>query len=90
VTPARLLSELETLARRLGIAVRLEPFGGAVCDARGGLCWVDRKPIVVMNFSLSVVDRIATLTEALSTFDLQDVYVPPLVRSRIEQASRRR
>jgi hypothetical protein len=90
VTPARLLSELETLARRLGIAVRVETFDGGLREARGGICWVDHKPLVVMNLSLSVAERIATLTEALSIFDLRDVYVPPLVRSRIEAASRRR
>jgi hypothetical protein len=90
VTPARFLSELETLARRLGVDVRVEPFEGGLQEARGGLCWVDRKPLVLMNYSLPIAERIATLTEALSTFDLRNVYVPPLVRSRIELASHRR
>jgi hypothetical protein len=90
VTPARLLSELETLAERVGVLVRVEPFGGELLEGRGGLCWVRGKPLVVMDSLLSVTERIATLTAALSGFDLGEVYVPPLVRERIERASRSR
>jgi hypothetical protein len=81
-----LLSELETLAVRIGVVVRVEPFGGELLEGRGGLCWVGGKPMVVMDSSLSVAERIATLTAALSGFDLGHVYVPPFVRGRLECA----
>jgi hypothetical protein len=84
VTPERFLAELEVLASRLGVVVRVEPFGGGLLAGRGGLCWVRRRPIVVMDSSLSMAKRIAALTEALSVFELTDVYVPPLVRARLE------
>lgn len=84
MTPERLLSELETLASRLGIVVRVESFGGGTLEGHGGLCWVHGKPVVMMDSSLSVTERIATLTGALAAFELGGVYVPPLVRACIE------
>ena len=84
MTPRRVLSELESLAARVGISVRAEPFGRGVLEGRGGLCWVDGKPIVVMDDKLPVADRIAVLAGALSRFDLEAVHVAPLVRETIE------
>jgi len=81
VTPARVLHELEALAARIGLSVRAEPFGGGLLSGRGGLCWVRGRPIVVMDASLPVADRIAVLAGALARFEA--VYVPPLVRARI-------
>jgi hypothetical protein len=83
VTPSRVLAELEALAARLGVAVRVEAFGQGVMQGRGGLCWVDGKALVVMDQRLSVADRIAILARALSKFDVDAVSVAPAVRDRI-------
>jgi hypothetical protein len=80
------LAELEALAARLGIAVRAEPFGKGVLAGRGGLCRVDGQPLIVMDASLPLPDRIAVLSLALSQFDLDALHVPPLVRERIDEA----
>jgi hypothetical protein len=84
VTPPRILLELEALAGRLGVAVRAEPFGKGVLSGRGGLCRIRGKAIVVMDASLSLPDKIAVLAGALARFDLESVYVSPLVRARID------
>jgi hypothetical protein len=84
VTPLRVLHELEALAARVGVAVRAEPFGEGLLSGRGGLCWVRGRPLVVMDASLPVPDRIAVLSRALARFDLDSVFVPPLVRAHIE------
>jgi hypothetical protein len=86
VTPARVLAELEALAARLGVSVRAEPFGRGVLERRGGLCWVDGRPLVVMDDKLAVPDRIGVLAAALAQFDLDGVSVVPLVRERIDEA----
>jgi hypothetical protein len=86
VTPERLLSELESLAARLGIAVRPEPFGRGLLEGRGGLCWVDGKPLVVMDASLRVLDRVAVLAKALAEFDLSAVTLDPALEARIDAA----
>jgi hypothetical protein len=88
VTRVRLLGELEALASRLGVAVRVEVFPGELLQGRGGLCWLRGRPVVLMDSSLSPADRILTLASALATFDLDTVYVPPLVRERVESARR--
>jgi hypothetical protein len=88
VTGLRLLGELEALASRLGVAVRIEDFPGELLHGRGGLCWLHGRPVVLMDASLSVADRILTLASALSRFDLDAVYVPPLVRARVESTRR--
>jgi hypothetical protein len=91
VTPARVLAELNALAGRLGVAVRAEPFGKGLLQGRGGLCRVDGKALVVMDEKLGVPERIAVLAEALATFDLEAVTVPPAVRELLaRQAARGR
>jgi hypothetical protein len=86
VTPAHVLAELEALAARMGIAVRAEPFGSGLLQGRGGLCWVHGKPLVVMDASMGMPDRIAVLAGALARFDLGGLHVAPAVREIIEAA----
>jgi hypothetical protein len=81
-----MLAELESLAARLGIAVRPEPFGRGLLEGRGGLCWVDGKPLVVMDVTLGVPDRVAVLAEALAQFDLSAVPLEPALEARIHAA----
>jgi hypothetical protein len=81
-----MLAEFEALASRLGILVRVEPFDDALSGRRGGLCRVRGQPLVLMDDSLPLADRIAVLATALADFDLEGVYVSPLVRARIEAA----
>ncbi|HEX3345130.1 MAG TPA: hypothetical protein VHS09_11190, partial [Polyangiaceae bacterium] len=64
------------------------PFGKGVLEGRGGLCWVDGKPLVVMDAKLAVPERIAVLARALGGFDLDGASVPPPVRDAIEAARR--
>jgi hypothetical protein len=88
VTPLRVLAELESIAARVGIAVRVEPFGSKLLQGRGGLCWLHGQPLVVMDASLAAVDRIPLLAAALARFEraLEGVYVAPAVRALIEAA----
>jgi len=86
VAPGRVLAELEALAARLGVGVRAEPFERGVLERRGGLCWLDGRPLVVMDERLPVTDRIVVLARALGEFDLEGQSVPPMVRERIDSA----
>ena len=83
MTPAEVLRELEKLAARLGIVVRFEPFDPRVIDGRGGLCWLHGNPMVVVEAKLPVLDKIGVLAEALSTFDVEAIYLPPALRQRL-------
>jgi hypothetical protein len=88
MTPTRVLLELEKAAARLGVVVRCEPMEEGA-GGGGDLCWVRGQPQVIMDASLPVASRVAVLTRALSRFDLEAVYLPPLVRARIEAVSDR-
>jgi hypothetical protein len=85
VAPREILRELETLAGRLGVAVRFDVFEAKPSKGRGGLCRVRGKPMILVDAGLSEQDKIAVMAEALARFDLEAMYVPPALRARIER-----
>jgi len=89
VTPRRVLSELESLAARLGVPVRAEAFSKGLLEGRGGLCWVDGKALIVMDEKLPVPDRIAVLASALAQLELDSTQVPLFLLQTIERSRRR-
>ena len=84
MTPPEILAELEKLANRLGVAVRFEAFD-ARNTGKGGLCRLRGTPFVVIDAGLPTLDKIGILSEALSTFDLEAIYLPPVLRTRLER-----
>ncbi len=72
--------ELKALAERMGVTVRAEKgnFGGGYCILR------DQKMIII-NKTVPVESRVATLALALSTFPLDTVTIKPSLRSLIER-----
>ncbi len=89
MTPAEILVELERLATKLGVTVRMEPFD-AKSTAKGGLCKLRGAPFVVIDQGLPVIDKIGILSDALASFDLEAIYVPPVLRARLERRRRGR
>ena len=83
--PPDVLMELEKLARRVGIRVRHEPFDPRVIEGKGGLCWVHGHPIVMLDAGAPVLDKIGVLAAALARFDIEALYVPAVLRQRIDQ-----
>jgi hypothetical protein len=82
LTPFELESQLEVVARRLGVVVRFEVLEeGAM---RGGLCKVNGETCIVVDRAASILEQIATLEGALAKLDLEGIFLPPLVRARIE------
>jgi hypothetical protein len=82
VLPSEILRQLHRLARRAGLEVREEAFDLKVIEGKGGLCRLRGKPVVVMDVGLPVVDKIGVLADALATFGIEPLYVPPLLRAR--------
>ncbi len=76
------LHHLEELAKRLGIEVRYEAAAGRV-----GKAMLRGKKIAVVDASLRVVDRVAALASLLADEEINGVYLPPAVRSRIDDAT---
>jgi PhzF family phenazine biosynthesis protein len=82
-----MLAELEKLAGRIGVEVRFESFDPK-SRGKGGLCRVHGAPLVVVDERLTVLEKIGILSEALACFDLQPMFVPAVLRARIERGAR--
>jgi hypothetical protein len=81
-----MLSELETVAARLGVVLRVEQLGDEL-GARGGLCRLRGRSLILIDASLSLTERIAVLAGALSAFDVSLIHMPPVVRARIDSST---
>lgn len=74
-----LLTELESIASRLGIKVRYEKG-----DFEGGYCVLKSERIVVINKKLSPRMRLSVLARGINEIGLNNIYVNPAVREFIE------
>jgi hypothetical protein len=82
----RLFEELTRAAERAGIRVRSEVMDPNLSDVkrpRGGLCTLRGERIILVDAKLPLPERIATLAEALAVVDLEEVFMPPIVRATI-------
>ena len=84
--PAALVSKLTALAETLDIEVRFE----GTDSSRGGLFALRGKQTLLVNEALPDEEKAAVMAEALSGFDLDNVYVLPEVRAAIEASPRER
>ncbi len=76
----QMVKELERAAQQFGMQVRLEK--GAF---RGGACTVTGDKYIVLNRLHPPDLHFAMLAESLRGFDLDAVFLPPAVRSRVEE-----
>jgi UDP-N-acetylmuramate dehydrogenase len=85
VEERELFRELVGVAARLGVEVRVEPFQTPAVRG-GGRCVLDGRELILLDARAPLVDRVEALARALAGFDLEDVYLPPELRERIEAA----
>jgi hypothetical protein len=85
-----LLRLLEEQIARCGIELRCESLLSAedAGQARGGLCTINEKRVVFVDSRAPIPERVATLAAALAALDLEDVFLPPVVRRAIDRAAR--
>lgn len=79
MTQQEVYEELRELAREKGVKVRLETGNFA-----GGLCTVDAQPVILINRRHHQTRRITVLARALHDLGLDDVFVKPALRDRID------
>jgi UDP-N-acetylmuramate dehydrogenase len=79
-----LFDELVRVATRLGVVVRVEPF--ETPPARGGgRCRLAGREFVFLDARAPLGDRVGALAAALARLDLDDVYLMPEARDRVEE-----
>ena len=86
--PETMLQELEAAAEKLSVAVSYEPLGITV--GNGGLCRVKGNYRVIMDRRSTTRERVATLAEALASFDSSSLFLTPSVREVVDYYAARR
>src|SRR4030042_3309163 len=87
-----LIDLLEELAEGFGVKIRYEGIRqdeDAVYVA-GGLCLLKGEYVVIVNSKATVRDRISMLATALKHFDLDKVYIRPVVRELLDTIPKQR
>jgi hypothetical protein len=75
-----ILSLLEELCQSLGIQVRYEPIKKEGSFYPGGLCRVKGEQLIILNSGATNDDKIQALAKAVTSFDLDQVYLKPALR----------
>lgn len=80
-----ILAQLEELARSLGIEIRNEPLRKESSFSPGGLCRLKGDYLLIFNTKATKEDRIEALAQALTRFDLDQVYLRPGLREFLDR-----
>jgi hypothetical protein len=82
-----IINQLEELAEGFGIRIRCEPIKQEEDLVRvvGGLCLLRGEYVLIIDSNAAIRDKIKTLAEAVSHFDLDQIYIKPALRELIEK-----
>lgn len=81
-----LLSALEAVAEQLRIPVTYAAIATEDLSGEGGLCVIRGERRIIVEGSLSCRQKVRLLAAGLAQFDLEDVFILPVVRGAIEAA----
>jgi len=83
-----IIPQLEELAETFGLQIRYEPIRSDddLPNVLGGLCRLKGDNVLIINSNATVRDKIKTLAEAVKNFDLDRVYILPIIRELLEKA----
>ncbi len=85
---SKVLGYLEDLAFRLGIEIVYEKLGEADFSVDGGLCKVKGAYKIFMDPSAPIEVQIEILVRALSSFQIEGLYLLPFIREILEKAQK--
>ena len=74
------LQNLEAIAEKLSVKVQYENLRKKYIFSKGGLYRLKEDRVVIIESSLNLSEKIDILADALSQFELEDIYMPPAVR----------
>jgi len=83
----KILEQLEKLANSLEIPVRYEQIKKEGSFFPGGLCKVKGEDILIINSMATVEDKIQILVKAVTSFDISQVYMRPVLREFLAKCS---
>jgi hypothetical protein len=80
-----LLNQLEELAGKLGIEIRYGNIPGEDSHRMGGLCRVQGKYVLIIHSRLTVKEKTGVITKTLKGFEMDDVFVIPVIRELLDK-----
>ncbi|MGM0597044.1 MAG: hypothetical protein ACQES9_08410 [Myxococcota bacterium] len=83
-----LLEELETISEKLEIDLHYEKIK-SLYPRKGGVCKIKQKYRIIIEPGINLSEKTAILSENLSLFNLDKIFIPPGIRQ-ILQKSRKR
>lgn len=84
-----LLYQLEDLAEKLEILVRDENINIEESSTTGGLCRIEGKYVLILHSKATVKEKIQVMIKALNQFDLNDMYIKPVIRELLDKCESR-
>jgi hypothetical protein len=83
-----IIRQLEVLAVTFGLQIRYEPIriDDNLPNVPGGVCRLKGDNVLIINSNSTVQDKINTLAEAVKNFDLDRIYILPVIRELLEKA----
>ena len=82
-----IIDYLEELIERFGIRLRYEPIDTdeELTNVVGGLCLLKGEHVVIINSRAPAKDRIKALAIAVKHFDLDQLYIRPVLRELLDK-----
>ena len=87
--PDQFYQHLKELAEKLDITVSEQNLKVTGIKVKSGLCKVKGKNLFVMDKHRSVRDKIEILADTLTQFSLEDIYIIPAVRDRLNKYTKK-
>ena len=87
MTDDAVIEQLEELAKSFGIQIRSEAIKQDEDLVRvvGGLCKLKGEYVLIINSKATKMDRVWTLATALKHFDVESIYLRPVIRELLDK-----
>jgi N-dimethylarginine dimethylaminohydrolase len=87
-----IIDRFEELIKSFGIQIRCEAIkqDEDLVNVVGGLCLLRGEYILIINSKATTMDRIKTLATALKHFDLDQIYLRPVLRELLDKIPEQR
>jgi len=84
-----IIGQLEELAESFGLQIRYEPMHQDEESIKlvGGLCWLKGENVLIINSRATVRDKIEAFVQALKHFDLESIYIKPVIRELLDTSA---
>ncbi len=86
------IEQLEELIKSFGVQIRREPIkqDEDLVKVVGGLCLLRGEYVLIISSKATTLERINTLAAALKHFDLDQIYLRPVLRELLDKIPEQR